>query len=428
MHYRLKGISQRMGTSRLGQIGWRWSKKGFWAVTDQGLFAASNFLLNLLLARWLLPTDYGAFTVAFTISAFVGVLHTSLLTEPMMVFGPGRHKERLSEYVGALFYGHLGFVLLSSSSLILVGLGFLGWGSTQLSTVLLALAFTSPLIYFLWLMRWACYARLTPHTAAFGGGIYMVLMLFGAYILYWRGWLSAISALVVMGVSSLMVSLWLAIHLKVRVPSREDELTRDALKKHWEYGRWSVATRILYWTPTNIYYLLLPIWGGFAASASLRALMNLILPILNVNIALSALLVTYLARAREGDRFRLLVRYACVPFVVGPVLYWMLLGVFHGPVVALLYGGKYSEHADQLWLLGLIPIAVGVTQVASSALKALERPDRLFWAYIPSTAVALPIGVASVFIWGTTGAVIALVFTYAMMAVAVSWVYLRSEK
>jgi hypothetical protein len=92
----------------------RWLTKGFWAVSDQGLFSLSNFALNLLLARWLVPQDYGAFTVALSVFYLVGTFHGALLTEPMLVFAPSRYKGRFPEYLGALLYGHLGFAILSS--------------------------------------------------------------------------------------------------------------------------------------------------------------------------------------------------------------------------------------------------------------------------------------------------------------------------
>jgi len=34
-----------------------WTTRGVWAIVDQALFALSNLLLNVLLARWLSPRD-----------------------------------------------------------------------------------------------------------------------------------------------------------------------------------------------------------------------------------------------------------------------------------------------------------------------------------------------------------------------------------
>jgi len=382
----------------------------------------------VLLARWISANDYGAFSVAFAIFILVGVVHTATLTEPMLVFGSGKYKARLSEYLGSVVYGHLGFAALGSLILLLASLGFALSGSTSLAVALLALAFTEPFILLLWLMRRACYARLEPHLAASGGALYLGLMLAGAYVLYRGEWLSAASAFGVMGISSLVVSVWLAIRLRVkRPPLRGSELVRDAFENHWRYGRWSIANETLNWIPMNSYYLLLPILGGLAAGASLKALMNLVMPMLQAIWALSILLLPTLVRARDGEGpgFDSRVRLALVLFVLGPLSYWMILGLFHHPLVAWLYGGRYTEHAALLWLLGLSPIVASVKQVMGQSLRALERPDRLFWAYLFSAAATLTLGTGMVYLWGLAGAVAGFLFSQAVTAALALVLYRR---
>src|SRR5690606_25728151 len=80
--------------------------KGFWAVMDQGLFAFSNFLVNILLARWLAPESYGAFSIAFSLFLVLGTFHTALLTEPMLVFGASKYRYSFAEYLRVLLRGH----------------------------------------------------------------------------------------------------------------------------------------------------------------------------------------------------------------------------------------------------------------------------------------------------------------------------------
>lgn len=406
----------------------RWLTKGFWAVSDQGLFATSNFVLNVLLARWLTPEDYGAFGLAFAIFLLIGSLHTAVLTEPLLVFGPGKYKDRLSEYLGAVLYGYVGVAILGSLvlSIVSLALAFLGLGS--LSVVMLTLALTGPFILLLWLLRRACYARFQPHLATSGGAIYMVLMLAGAYLLYWQEWLSSVSVLGVMAVSSLVVNLWLVMRLRVQWPPlRNGGLVRSTLEDHWKYGRWSIANQGLNWVPMNIYYLILPVWGGLAAGASFKALMNLIQPMLQAVWTLSILLLPALVQARdEGyERFNSRIRLALIPFVVGPGVYWLLLGLFNQPLVSWLYGGQYVEDAGLLWLLGLSPIVASFKQVIGQSLRALERPDWLFMAYTISAVVALSIGTGLMYLWGIFGAGIGLVVCQGITAVLALVFYRR---
>src|SRR5215211_6550801 len=110
----------------------QWLGKGLWAVVDQALFASSNFVLSILLARWLIPSEYGAYTVAYTTFWVLSAVHTGLLTEPMMVYGPSRYRGRLPEYLGAVLYGHVGFVVLGSFVFLSAGLGLRISGSTVL--------------------------------------------------------------------------------------------------------------------------------------------------------------------------------------------------------------------------------------------------------------------------------------------------------
>jgi O-antigen/teichoic acid export membrane protein len=401
-------------------------------VSDQGLFATSNFALNVLLARWISPHDYGVFSMIFALFMLIGVIHTATLTEPMLVFGPGKYKDRFPEYLGIVTYGHLVFTALGSFLLLLMSLGCALIGLSSFPITLAALALAAPFILLLWLMRRACYARLEPHLAASGGALYMVLMLAGAYILYQREWLSAASAFGVMGISSLVVSAWLVLRLRVeRPPLRRSDLARDSLENHWRYGRWSVANEGLNWVPMNIYFVLLPIFGGLEAGASLKALMNLIMPMLQAIWALAILLLPILVRARDSDGsgehrgFSSRVYLALIPFVLGPILYWLALGIFHHQLVDWLYGGQYTGYAALLWLLGLSPIVAAVKQVMGQSLKALERPDQLFWAYAFSAVLTLTLGTAAVYLWGVVGAGIGLLGSQAIAAVLALTFYKR---
>jgi O-antigen/teichoic acid export membrane protein len=261
---------------------------------------------------------------------------------------------------------------------------------------------------------------LEPHLAAVGGMWYMVLMLAGAAVLYGREWLSAASALGVMAASSLAVSLWLAIRLRIKLPSLQDrDLLRSALVDHWKYGRWSVGNQALNWVPMNIYYLVLPLWGGLAAAATFKALMNLIQPMLQAVWSLSILLLPVLVQARDRgqDELNSRIRLALVPFLVGPALYWLLLGLFHQPLVSWLYEGQYNEYAGLLWLLGLSPVAASAKQVMGQSLRALERPDSLFLAYTLSAVAALTVGTWLVYVWGAAGAGLSLVLCQGITAV-----------
>ena len=155
--------------------------------------------------------------------------------------------------------------------------------------------------------------------------------------------------------------------------------------------------------------------------------MNLIMPAIQAITALGVLLLPAFAQARGQARFGSIVRLLLVPFVLGPVLYWLLLGMLHQPLVVWIYGGQYAEHSDLLWVLGLMLVANGAIAVIGGALRALERPDRLFVAYTLSALVTVTVGAGLTFLWGVTGAVIGLLFSYGTTTITLLFFYWRLE-
>ena len=88
-----------------------WISKGILAVLDQGLIAGSNFLVGVLLARWLAPEQYGAYALAFSIFLLLFQIYHSFVLEPMSVFGGSEYRDCLRGYLGQLLWLHLAIAL-----------------------------------------------------------------------------------------------------------------------------------------------------------------------------------------------------------------------------------------------------------------------------------------------------------------------------
>jgi O-antigen/teichoic acid export membrane protein len=418
------------GSSRTRSI-LTWLGKGTWAVADQGLFAVSNFILNIGLARSLAPREYGAFTLGYTIFLLFSTGHTALLSEPMLVFGAGRYRAQTADYIGAVLHGHwlltalAGVLLLAGGGIVAVA-----GGEHTLAATLIALAFASPLILFQWLMRRACYVHLQPRLAAQAGIWYIVLLLGGGYLLYREHWLTSATAIALMAAGSLASAIWIVVRLRVPVQhaSGARTLYRDAAREHWQYGRWVIGSGVFSWIPQGIYYLLLPLRGGLESTAALKALMNLTMPVLHAYLPLATLMVPALVRTRGHESFWRTVRLALVFSTIASLAYWLLLGLAHRPLVALVYGGRYVEDSHLLWLVGLIPVTGAGVGVMGSTLRALEHPDRIFWAYVLSSIVALTAGLGLMFLLGLPGAAIGIVLSSVAATTAMSWFVLRSSR
>src|SRR4051794_33143169 len=135
----------------------RWGFKAGFAVLDQGLFALSNFIINVVMARWLAPQDYGAFTLAYSVFIVLGTVHTALLADPLIVFGAGKYKDHFAAYHRSVIGAHWRLAAAASLLLGAAGVLLLTFGQREIGLALLAAAAASPFILLLWLMRRSCY-------------------------------------------------------------------------------------------------------------------------------------------------------------------------------------------------------------------------------------------------------------------------------
>ena len=414
---------------RTSVTGWMpWIGKASLAILDQGLFASSNFVLNVLLACWLAPAEYGAFALAYSAFLLLGVLHSALLTGPMLVFGPGRYRERFPEYLGILLRVH--FALMLPIAALLVATAFLlGWlYSPAVERSFLGLAIAGPVILLLWLLRRALYAQLNPGLAAVGGVVYLLVLVASTLTLRAVGRLTAATGFLTMAAGSLVACLLLFVMVRPNVAA-DSSASRAVAADHWHYGKWLAAASGPYWVTDSIYFLVLPAWAGLAASGGLKALLNIVMPVLQTISALGLLLLPVLVRDRDGGGRRAMkttMKLALALFVLASACYLALLWGFRFQIFHFLYAGKYTGYASwPLLLVGLLPFAQSLPVVVGSALSALEQPSLYFWSSVGSATVTLLLGVPLASRLGVGGAIAGLVISYALMGVFMLFFFMR---
>jgi O-antigen/teichoic acid export membrane protein len=388
----------------------KWIGRGAWAIADQGLFALANVLLNVLLARWLTPVEYGAFAVGYSLFLFIGAFHTALLTEPLLVFGPGKYADRPRSYLSLLLRGHWILTAVGSLLLIIAGLVLRYNGSRPLSQALLGLALATPFSLLMWFSRRAAYVRFQPRLATIASAGYLVLLLAGLIGLAGFHLVSIFSAMLTLSLAGAISGLWLMKSIHRTLPDEESMTPMPVVTDHWRYGRWASATSVLMWVPLNLFFVVLSVLVNFEATGAFKALSNLVLPLLQANAALGSLLLPAMAlRARNHEQFKKLLRTSLVLFAAGACTYSLLIGAFGGELVHLIYGGRYDSQANLLRLLLLIPLLDGAMVVLSNALRSLERPDRVFWAQLAVVLFLLTAGVEATRLSGLWGATAGLV-------------------
>jgi len=387
-----------------------WGIKGGLALFDQGVFSGCNFVMSILLARWLSPDQYGAYAIAFAVYLLLLMLYQSVVIEPMAVFGSATYRDSLWEYMKSVLRLHFAtaaliFVVLSAFAAVALKVAPAG----GLPGAFLALSVAGPLVLMLGLGRRSFYLEFAPAPALFGSVLYCVLTLGVLYAAYKYHLLSPFSALLITGLGALIPSAILLPWLRARL-SQGPRISglREIWQRHWRYGRWALAGYAMMWVPANIFYPLVGTFGGIAQAGELKALANLSSPVLQTYAAISALLLPYAARTlKERGRagagpltLRITIFSLC-----GAAVYWGLLLLFQGPVFHLLYGGKYREVAYLLPVVALGSVACSGFFGSGTVLRAMESPALVFTAVSISNCIALAIGVPATWALGLRGAV-----------------------
>lgn len=408
----------------------QWGSKGGLAILDQGLISGSNFLISVLLARWLMADQYGAYAVAFAVYVLFMIVYQALVLEPMAVFGGSSFRNNLRGYLRSLLWIHvalsLAIVLVLAVSVTVVhGLGL----TAGLPGALAGLMIASPCMQLFWLARRSSYLELSPTQAAMGSFLYSTLVLGALYLVNRHGLLSPFGAFLLMGLGSAGTAVTMLLRLRSGLRRGGPVLrSREVWCRHWTYGRWALASCIASWIPTYIYYPLLSSFAGMAQSGQLKALMNFTLPLEQTKAALSLLFLPYAAGVlQEGkSSARVLCGSMALVAVGGTAAYWAVIVPLRGPIFHTVYSGRYTEAAHLIPLVALGSIFAGASYAPAIILRAMELPSALFSAFAVATFLSLLVGVPATWAFGLPGAIWGSVLADVASFVTVSLILRRN--
>jgi len=403
---RLLGIHPDTAFARIAL----WVQRGGFAILDQGLISGSNFLVSILLARWLVPEQYGAYAVAFGIFVLLSLVYQSLVLEPMAVFGGSSYRDCLRGYLGRLLRIHLWISLAIAAVFGVSALVAKEFShSSVLAGALAGVTVASPCILLFWLARRTFYLGLSASKAALGAFVYSALSMGGLYFVYHRGLLSPFSAFALMGVAALGTAFYNFVRLHSQLgPGPLAPATTEIWNRHWRYGAWALASCVVNWIPAYIYYPLLSSFSGMAQSGELKALMNFTLPMEQIKAALALLFLPYAAgvQARMGRSSAgpLSTRLTSLSVAIAGS-YWAVILIFRHPVFHFLYSGRYSEVAHLLPAVAFGSIVWSACFGPAVTLRAMESPASVFVAFALATFLSLLVGIPISWAFGVGGAV-----------------------
>jgi O-antigen/teichoic acid export membrane protein len=386
---------------------------------DQGLSAGANFVITILAARWLDAEQYGACAVGFSVYLFVLSLYTETIAEPMTVLACSQYVHTQARYYGAVSRLHAA-VTAALTMLVAVSVPLMYEHNKDTALALLGVALSLPFLLSYFVLRRVCYARSDSNAAATGAVIYAACSL-GALFAIGPERMSPLLLFAVNaaggGGATLVMGLQLWRRLRAAAPETEEQLSmKHVLGSHMKHARWALPGSLGQALGALLVAPALALAAGLSAAAQLRAAQNLALPIIQLQSALSLLVLPRLARRfaqggapalrRSAIQAGALLLALCAPYAV-------LVALAGDRVLTLVYGTEAYDTVAPLLLL-LLPAALlgAVSGTSVSGLRAAHRAPGLFWTKLSSAGVTCVFGLPLIVRFGTTGA------AWAMIAIA----------
>lgn len=401
---------------------------GFFAILDQGIFSGSNFILNILIARFTHPDGFGAFALSFAIIAIFQQLHSAAILDPMSILYSKCEDEKREQYffnqaiihifLTSLFCVFVFLIAnLFSNTVSLLRISLLIWG--------VQLPFYLTLFY----LRRKYYIFNEPQKSATISIIYSVSLFILFYIFKKLDLVNQYFAILILGLSSFVAS-FLFLNLKTLNQFKINFRTIfSQLKENWSIGKWLIFSAAFIVIALQAQIYLSGYFLGLNETGALKALQSLIQPSILSIVALSTYLLPQISRDFSQNNHNLGMKkvFWMISFsLIISVLYEIFLIIFCDKIVDFLFAGKYSQFSYLVPLLGLHPIIFSLANGLSTLHLAAKFPKALFITSLLWVISNLVIGSYLIIAYSLLGAVLSILIGQIITLISFGMLYLFS--
>jgi O-antigen/teichoic acid export membrane protein len=382
-----------------------------WALTDQSVVSATNFLTNVMLLRFMGLREFGIFSLAWMSVLFVNSLQAALIIAPMMSIGPKQEEKDRPSYFGAVVFQELVLVsfcfVLVFAALKVSSRYFLHADLQQLALPLAVSAFAYQAQDFV--RRYFFSTRQSSHALADDALSYLTQLPI-LFLLHRMGYLNSATALWVMAGTSILglVLGW----FWMEPLEFHQEWIRTISRRHWNISRWLSVSSLLQWTSGNLFIIAAPVYYGAAAAGVLRASQNL-MGVTHVWFqGLDNVVPVETARRfREGGAHKMLAYTRSILVKWGGLTLLFAIGIAAAPGfwLRLIYGPEMVQYSYILQFYALLYVIVFMGGPLRAGLQALEYTVPIFWSYLAMTAFAFAFAVPMAKWLGLSGSILGLI-------------------
>ena len=391
----------------------KWILKGFLSILDQVLYSGSNFILIILLARWLDPIDFGAFSVTYALISVFYQFHNGFISEPMNVLGPIDYHDDKISYVKIQTKIHFLFTACIGLLLILIIIFFQKiFDSNSVNTIFIFLGLATPFLLLPWFTRRSFYFLQKPIMSAFTSFQYAFFLFFLLYFARRILRLNSEAIYIIMAFSALFSSVYFFISTQRKENERKLNL-KKILNKNWHYGKWIIFTGILVSLANQIQIFITGSILGLEIAGAFKVIQNFSQPMVVLISGFSFLVLPSFASQIENHDVKTIRKRGLIVSLITlllAIIYECILLLFKYQLEHFLYNGKYRMYADLIPLFGIISIIMALSIGPSVLLKVYQDPKSLFIIAIAWAFTSVLSSVILINGWGINGAIWSAIF------------------
>jgi O-antigen/teichoic acid export membrane protein len=388
-------------------------RKTAWALCDQGVISAGNFVTNLLLIRHLPAAEFGVFALLLNAMLFLNNLHAATVTYTVCIRGAQAEENTLRKVASGGMMATLAITLVNVIALFFAS-SYVGHRE------LLVFVIAASLCWQVQECLRTVFVSQQRFDRALGGDAISYLgqaLLIGGLIFI--GHVTLVEVFLIITVTSLVAALVQGAQVRPAAISWEWLTTfgRDI----WTLGRWSVLAKLVAFFGMQAIPWVLAYRHGLRAVAGFQALFQLVALTNPILLSTNNLMTASIAKGRqEKTRFlQAAKKYMLYSgLIVGVYFAVLLVG---GPRVMGIFYGRHSTYLGETSILPIFILAYAlefVSMYAGAILAGMEETRSVFlqqiWGMVVSIVLILPL----VYRYGLRVAVEGLVLINGIRAVA----------
>jgi O-antigen/teichoic acid export membrane protein len=386
-----------------------------YSFTDQVFAVAGTFLVNVMLARTQTKSEYGMFTLSYSIFTFLAGLHNAAILEPYTVYGSGRYRDRFSAYLRLMSRWNVLVGLLLMGCLLCSCLLFRLFAPTIASKALVGLGLSVGVLLSGAFLRRVFYLQRQPVFAAGSSFVFFLTVACGIWLTLRMHALNGFSVFLILGLGWIAAGAGFGRKLAFgNSPDSFLNMEPGYWGEHWDYARWVFVTALIFQLTNQGYYWLVAGFLSVREVAELKVMYILVMPIDQFFIAVNYLVLPALAGHYASGRrgcYLLLWKRISLATIAATGLFAVVVRVLGRQAMHNLYAGRFDDLAPLLFTLSLLPLVMGIGNTMNDALKAAEEPRFVFYAYLCSGAATFLGGIPLVRQFGLRGAVYGLLLS-----------------